>query len=144
VAFDETHLSILPGVRVALNEIAFTFSRSSGPGGQNVNKVNTKVTLSFDVPGSVSLSAAQKARLQEAIPHRLGRDGVIRVASQRHRTQRANREAALTRFTELLAQALKPPAVRKRTRPPRSVAVRRVDEKRKRSARKAERRWRPE
>jgi ribosome-associated protein len=144
VALDETHLPILPGVRIPLNEIAFSFSRSSGPGGQNVNKVNTKVTLSFDVPGSVSLSAALKARLHEVIPHRLGRDGVIRVASQRHRTQRANREAALKRFAELLAEALTPPAVRKRTRPPRSVAIRRVDEKRKRSACKAERHWRPE
>lgn len=144
MALDATHLPIRPGVAIPLSEITFAFSRSSGPGGQNVNKVNTKVTLSFDALGSAALTAAQKARLQDAIPHRLGRDGVIHVSSQRHRTQRANREAALKRFAELLADALRPPTPRRKTRPPRAAAIRRVEEKRKRSARKAERRWRPD
>lgn len=144
MALDATHLPIRPGVNIPLGEITFAFSRSSGPGGQNVNKVNTKVTLSFDALGSDSLSPVHKSRLQETIPHRLGRDGVIHISSQRHRTQRANREAALKRLAELLADALRPPTPRKKTRPPRSAAIRRVEEKRKRSARKSDRRWRPE
>jgi len=73
------------------SELSFVTSRSSGPGGQNVNKVDTRVTLLFDVAQSPSLSEAQRALLLERLPGRINKEGVMRVVSQRHRTQSANR-----------------------------------------------------
>jgi ribosome-associated protein len=81
-------------LEIADAELVFSTSRSSGPGGQNVNKVNTRVTLLFDIEGSASLSARQKALLRRRFPGRINKNGVLRVVSQRHRTQLANRDAA--------------------------------------------------
>src|SRR5664280_3566590 len=79
---------------------------SGGPGGQNVNKVATKVTLTFDVAASPSLTDAQRDRIRARLATRISKDGVLQVVSQRHRTQGANRAAALERFVELLRDAL--------------------------------------
>lgn len=119
------------------SEISFTFSRSSGPGGQNVNKLNTRVTLWFDVAGSPSLSDTQRERILEKLPTRISREGILRVVSQRHRTQKMNRDAATERFAELLREALvqKPP--RKKRRVPAGVKRRRLEDKRRRSQIKA-------
>src|SRR5215475_13463468 len=83
-------------------ELTFATSRSGGPGGQNVNKLETRVTLRFDLAGSPSLSPEQKARLRERLATRITKAGVLQVTAQRHRTQAANREAAVERFAELL------------------------------------------
>jgi ribosome-associated protein len=93
-------------LEIADGELAFTTSRSSGPGGQNVNKVNTRVTLLFDLEASTSLSARQRELLRSRLPGRISKDGVLRVVSQRHRTQLANRDAAVGRFAELVRTAL--------------------------------------
>ncbi|MCH8192846.1 MAG: aminoacyl-tRNA hydrolase, partial [Planctomycetes bacterium] len=114
-------------------DLSYSASRSSGPGGQHVNKVNTRIMLWFDLERSTQFSASQKARLREKLSTRLDKLGRLRVASQRYRTQRANREAALARLQALLEEALKEPAVRVRTRVPRSVIRKRLDEKRQRS-----------
>lgn len=74
-------------------ELTFVADRSSGPGGQNVNKVNTRVTLLFDVEGSTVLSAQQRMLLRQRLSGRIGKTGILRVVSQRHRTQLANRAA---------------------------------------------------
>jgi len=120
-------------------EVSFATSRSGGPGGQNVNKLETRVTLRFDLAGSSSLSEEQKARLRERLATRITKDGVLQVTSQRHRTQGANREAAAERFAELLRENLREEPPRRKTRPSRAARARRVDEKRRQSQRKRER-----
>jgi ribosome-associated protein len=118
-------------------ELRFEFARSSGPGGQNVNKVETKVRLLFDVGASRSLSPAQRERIAERLGTRVGRDGVLRVASQRHRSREANRRAAVERFASLLAAALTEDEPRVPTRVPRAVKRRRLEAKRQLSRKKA-------
>ncbi len=119
-------------VEIPDGELAFTTSRSSGPGGQNVNKVDTRVTLLFDVAASPGLSPKQKTLINERLSGRINKDGVLRVVSQRHRTQSANREAAVGRFAELLREAL----TVDKTRVPVSVSAamkeRRLEEKKRR------------
>lgn len=117
-------------------EVSFTYSQSPGPGGQNVNKVATKVTLRFDVMSSRSLSWQQRRRILDELASRISRDGMLRVVSWRHRTQVANRRDALMRFTSLLTEALRPRPVRKKTKPSRAVRERRLREKRLRSRQK--------
>ena len=113
-------------------ELSFEFSRSSGPGGQNVNKVSTRVTLLFDVAGSPSLTDEQRSRITSRLATRITKAGKLRVSSQKHRSQRANREAAVERFSELLRETLRPRRPRRRTRIPRSVKERRLQEKKHR------------
>ena len=113
-------------------ELSFEFSRSGGPGGQNVNKVSTRATLLFDVAGSPSLTEEQRSRIMSRLRTRITKAGVLRVTSQRHRTQRANREAAVERFAELLREALRPRRPRRKTRVPRAVKERRLQEKKRR------------
>ncbi len=122
-------IEIVPGLAIPDSELAFAASRSGGPGGQNVNKVATKVTLTFDVAASPSLTDAQRTRILARLATRIGKDGVLRVVSQRHRTQGANRAAALERFVELLRGALAEEAPRVPTRPSRAARQRRVAEK---------------
>lgn len=132
-------IKITNNIYISEDELVFNISRSSGPGGQNVNKVNTRVTLFFDTENCQSLSDAQKRRIQSCLKTRIGKNGVLRVVSQKHRTQRANREAAIERFQGLLADALKSRPVRKKTKIPYAVNQRRLEEKRKRSMLKKQR-----
>jgi ribosome-associated protein len=130
---------VAAGVSIPEWELTFTASRSGGPGGQNVNKVATRVTVAFDLVRSPSLSRDQKARIRERLASRINRDGVLRVVSQRHRTQAANRRAAVERLAELLRAALAEEEPRVATRPSRSARDRRVAEKKLHGRRKAER-----
>lgn len=128
-------MATLPsGVTLPDDELVYSTARSSGPGGQNVNKLETRVTLAFDVAGSPSLTEEQRARILARLATRITKEGVLRVTSQRHRTQGANRAAALERFLELLEGALLPETPRKPTRVPAGVKRRRLEGKRKRAA----------
>jgi len=122
-------IEILPGVAISEAELTFTASRSGGPGGQNVNKVATRVTLRFDVEASPSLSPDQKARILKRLATRISKGRILQVVSQRHRTQAANRRAALERFVELLRAALARETPRVPTRPSRSARERRLTSK---------------
>jgi len=117
---------------IAQGELQFAYSRSSGPGGQNVNRVETRVTLLFDVDASPGLTDSQKRRIHERLATRINKNGVLRVVSQRFRTREANRRAAVERFEELLAEALRRERPRRKTRVPRAVKRRRIDSKRRR------------
>ena len=130
-------------VRVPLAELRFAFSRSPGPGGQRVNKVSTRVTLLFDVPATKALTAGQKSRVLDRLHTRVGSNGVLRVVSSRHRTQGANRRAAIERFAALLAEALARRKPRVKTRVPAVAVARRLEDKAHRAERKRRRRYRP-
>lgn len=132
-------LRINAELSIQLRELRFTFSRSSGPGGQNVNKVSTRVTLLFDVASSPSLSDLQRERISRALASRLTQDGILRIDAGEARSQAANREMAVERFTRLLAGALRVRKKRTKTRPTRASVERRLGEKSRRSERK---RWR--
>jgi ribosome-associated protein len=130
---------VLEDLEIPDEELGFTTSRSSGPGGQNVNKVNTRVTLVFNVDESTALSAGQRALLRSRLPGRISREGLLRVVSQRHRTQLANRDAAVERFILLLREALTEKPQRLPVKMPRPVKERRLQEKRRRGSLKRER-----
>ena len=118
-------------------ELRFEFARSSGPGGQNVNKVETKVRLLFDLGTTRSLSPEQRERVEEQLATRITKAGVLHVTSQRHRSREANRRTTVERFIELLAGALEEEEPRIRTRTPKVQRKRRLESKRRRSQKKA-------
>ena len=91
-------IKIKDEILIGKDELSFTFSRSSKPGGQNVNKISSRVTLLFDVANSPSLSVEQKNQIMTHLRTRINKDGVLRVVAQLHRSQAANREAAVARF----------------------------------------------
>lgn len=132
-------IPIRPGLAIPAEEIEFTASRSSGPGGQHVNVTESRVTLWFDLEGSPSLSESQKARIRERLAGRLGKDGRLRISVQSERSQHQNKAAALELFAALLAQALAPRKQRRLTRPSKASKERRLDAKRRRATVKQQR-----
>ncbi|MFC1676762.1 alternative ribosome rescue aminoacyl-tRNA hydrolase ArfB [Planctomycetota bacterium] len=132
-------LKITNNISISPDSITFTFSRSSGPGGQNVNKVNTRVTAYFDVATCPAFSDTQRRTILRRLATRVDKNGVVRVVSQRHRTQKANRQAAVERLEELLRNALWKKPVRKKTRVPYAARQKRLEGKRQRSALKKQR-----
>lgn len=130
------------GVPIPEGELVFKASRSSGPGGQNVNKLNTRVTVLFHVAGSPSLSEEQKQRVRSRLAGRIDKDGILHIASQKHRSQEANRRAAVERLQQLVQEALQPVPVRRKTKTPTAARERRLQEKKQHSDRKQQRRGR--
>ncbi len=130
---------ITDDIRIDDDELRFSASRSSGPGGQNVNKVATRVTLRWDLEASEALSEEQKVLVRERLATRINKEGVLRVTAQRERRQSANRRLAAERFVELLQQALEVPEDRRPTRVPKRSRRRRLDDKRRRSDLKRQR-----
>ncbi len=128
---------IRPGLWIPEREVWFEFSHAGGPGGQNVNKVATAATLNFHVASAGTLSERQKETLASRLANRINADGVLRVTASDGRTQGANRAAAVSRFRELLAEALKPVKRRRTTRPTRASVEARLTDKRFRAARKS-------
>ena len=119
------------------SEISESFIRSSGPGGQNVNKLATAVQLRFDVRHSPSLPYEVRARLERLAGRRLTRDGVLVLVAQRHRTQERNRADALERLVELISAAAVRPTPRRPTRPTLGSKVRLLEGKKRRGDIKA-------
>lgn len=115
------------------DEVEENFIRSSGPGGQNVNKVASAVQLRFDIRHSLSLPESVKEKAERLAGQRLTKEGVIVISADRHRLQERNREDALARLVALLVEAAKPVKLRRATRPTMASRVRRLEGKARRS-----------
>lgn len=129
-------IQITPIISIPKSEITFISSRSSGPGGQHVNKVSTRITLQFNVAVSPSLSDEQKRLLLLKLKTRINREGVLQISSQASRSQSANKEAAILRFAELMKQALIRKPARKKTKISKAVKLRRLEQKKRHSKKK--------
>jgi ribosome-associated protein len=121
-------------------DLAWSFVRASGPGGQNVNKVATAAQLKFDLAGTESLEPAVKERLRSIAGRRVGEDGSLLIVARNQRTQEANRREALERLAELVRRALVVPKTRRATRPSRASRERRLQTKTQRRTTKQLRR----
>jgi len=131
------------GISIPVAELGWRFSRSSGPGGQNVNSTDTRVELIFDLAESSALPATLKARAVGRLAGRL-LEGCIVIAASEHRSQWQNRVTAQRRLIDLLQRAIAPPAPpRRRTKPTRGSVERRIAAKKQRSAIKGKRQRRP-
>lgn len=126
-------LRINDQTNIAESELQFSFARSSGPGGQNVNKVSSRVTLIFDLENSPSLSVIQKDLIRNALKTRINKNGILRIIVQCHRSQDANRKIAIERFVQLLSATLKKQKPRIETKVSKTVKQKRLEGKRHRS-----------
>jgi ribosome-associated protein len=127
----ETQLSLSNGLMLDATEFEFNFVRSSGPGGQNVNKVASAVELRWDLRNSIYLPMGVRLRLEALAGSRVTEDGVLIIQAQRHRTQERNRADAIDRVLALVEQALHPPKPRKKTKPTKGSKRRRLDGKKR-------------
>lgn len=132
-------LEINENVRIPLEEMRFTYARSAGPGGQNVNKVNSKVILHWDVTNTAHLSEEVKHRFLSRYRTKITTLGEIVISGQRYRDQPRNIDDCLDRLREMITDVLIAPVIRKPTKPSRSMKLRRLREKREQSERKASR-----
>jgi ribosome-associated protein len=126
-------IAITDGLQIPEGELEFAVSRSGGPGGQNVNKVSTRVTLRFNLERSSALDSEQRKRIRAKLYTRINKDGVLQVTSQRTRSQELNREDAVARFVELIREALWEEKPRVKTRATRGSQEERLREKQKRT-----------
>ena len=131
---------MLPPADAFLPEITFQTSRSSGPGGQNVNKVESRVELRWHLMESQVLTDAQKALILEKLANQLTADGLLLITAQDDRSQYRNKEIVLARFHELLLKSLRRPKPRKATKPNRSAVRQRLEGKKIQGEKKANRR----
>ena len=132
-------VTIKNNICISDDELVFRFSRSSGPGGQNVNKVSTKTTVSLDVANCRGLSDNHRRQILNCLSSRVCRDGILQVTCQKYRTQKANRAAAVERLIDILRKALEPKIERKKTKMPRAAHEKRLRAKKCHSALKSQR-----
>jgi ribosome-associated protein len=127
-----TMINITNEISISEEELKFKFVRSSGPGGQNVNKVSTAVQLRFDVVGSPTLPPDIRSRLIALAGNRVTEKGVLVIDTQQYSAQSQNRQAAIDRLVDLIKQAAIPPKVRRKTKPSDGAKQRRLESKRRR------------
>jgi len=119
-----------------VSEVSYRTSRSSGAGGQHVNKVSTKVELIFDVDSSTTLSEEQKTIIFDKLKNRISKEGLLTIQCAETRSQTKNKEIVFNRFIKLIADALKPEKERKPTRPTKASEEKRLKDKKKQSDKK--------
>ena len=127
-------------IKIPLSEFHFTFARSGGPGGQNVNKVNTKAMLRWSISTSPSVSEALRERFQKKYARRINKQGDLIITSQRFRDQGRNVADCLEKLRALLASVATAPKPRKKTKPSKAARQRRLTDKRQKSEKKQRRR----
>ena len=133
-------IAVVPGIVIPRAEIEARASRAGGAGGQHVNTSSTRIELRWNVRQSRAIDDATKARILEKLPTRIDADGTLRVVSSARRSQLQNREAAEARMAELVAGALHREKARKKTKPSRAAKLKRLEEKKRHSERKKNRR----
>ena len=133
---DEHTLFINDQLQIPTSEISYRFSRSSGPGGQHVNRSETRVELVWDVHSSPNLSESQRRRLLDDLRNRIDDDGLLHLVSGETRSQDRNRKAVTERFVTLLQQALRPRRIRKKSTVSKAKKEKRREEKRRQSEKK--------
>ncbi|GAA4422955.1 alternative ribosome rescue aminoacyl-tRNA hydrolase ArfB [Bremerella cremea] len=131
---------ISPSIEIPWSELQFSYSRSSGPGGQHVNKTNTKATLKWDIHQTEALSPAIKIRFEKNWGARINKEGVLVITSEDSREQRSNMEACLAKLKQMIILSAKRPKVRVPTKPSRSSVLKNQEKKRQHSQRKNDRR----
>ncbi|MBX9736511.1 MAG: aminoacyl-tRNA hydrolase [Phycisphaerales bacterium] len=131
-------IELAPGVAVQPGAVTFAYSRSGGPGGQNVNKVSTRCELRIDL-ASIPIHPGARERLAQSAGSRLLENGQIQIVSQSERSQSGNREECFARLRELIVKAMVVPKIRKKTKPGRGAKERRLQSKRVRSETKRRR-----
>ena len=127
---------ILSKRQILIKELKFRTSRSSGPGGQNVNKVSSRVELMFDINNSSALSDVEKTKIFEKLANRINSEGVLLLSSEETRSQLKNKQLVISRFVELLEEALKPEKKRRKTKPTAASREKRINAKKKLSNKK--------
>jgi len=133
-------IRVTRSISIPREELRFTYVRSGGPGGQNVNKTATKAVMRWDVAGTPSLSDDVKARFLEKFANRLAGGGELILTSQRYRDQVRNTEDCIAKLQAMILQVAQPPVPRKKTKPSRAAARRRLEDKRRTSEKKQSRR----
>ncbi len=133
---DENTLFITEQLQIPTSELSYRYSRSSGPGGQHVNRSETRVELLWDVRRSPSLNETQRQRLLDDLRNRIDDDGVLHLVSGETRSQDRNRKAVTDRFVTLLQQALRPRQIRKKSTVSKAKKAKRREEKRRQSEKK--------
>ncbi|HEY1066010.1 MAG TPA: alternative ribosome rescue aminoacyl-tRNA hydrolase ArfB [Pirellulales bacterium] len=136
-------LSVDPNIQIPSAEFEFSFVRSSGPGGQNVNKVNSKAVLRWNVAASPSLPPDVRFRLLKQLGSKLTGEGDVVITSQKYRDQPKNIEDCLEKVRAIVERAVAPPTIRKKTRPTKGSKMRRLNDKRRDSVKKESRRGGP-
>lgn len=129
-------IKVTKSLFISPRELKFIASTGSGPGGQHVNRVATKIVLLWDVDSSENVSTAQKNRIKQKLSTRINKAGVLRVTSSKHRSQKANKEATIARFALLLSEALATKKTRKKTKVSSSQREKRLESKKKRGVTK--------
>jgi ribosome-associated protein len=132
-------LEITPTIQIPLEEFSWTYARSGGPGGQNVNKVSSKAVLRWPIATSPSVPEHVKARVSELFPSRITTEGEVVISSQEYRDQERNRDACLAKLADMIRAAAVVPKVRKKSRPSLGSKLRRLDEKKRQSERRENR-----
>jgi ribosome-associated protein len=126
-------IEIKKGIFIDEQELSFHASRSSGPGGQNVNKLSTKVTVHFNVAASPSLTDVQKQKIIVRLHNQISKDGILSAVCQKHRSQIDNKHGAVKRLVQLLTIALTERPKRIKTKPPAAAAEKRLKKKKQRA-----------
>lgn len=141
---DDGRLIVNGRVRIPAAELTVKATRAGGPGGQHVNTSSTRVEVAWDARHSTALVDEQRARIEERLASKLDSRGVLRVVAADTRSQTQNRALALGRLAQLVREALVIPKVRRATKPSRGQKMARLDEKKRRSSVKKDRRFRPD